>query len=84
MPKPICVMCQREYKCEKNGVRALEHFSEEDEAIYKIWSSDKWKCPSCGHEILYGFGLEPIAEHYQDDFTAKLFNARTQEAVDFC
>ena len=68
MPKPICVPCQREYQIDTTGVPALERFKLEEDAIYKIWSSDRWRCPDCGHLLLYGFGSEPIAEHYETDF----------------
>lgn len=44
------------------GVRYPEAWSP-----YKLWTSDKWKCPDCGHEILSGFG-GPISQDYLPGF----------------
>jgi len=49
---PVCVRCSRDMRPEKNGVVMLEMASF---GPYKLWESDKWKCPSCGFEILIGF-----------------------------
>jgi hypothetical protein len=35
---------------------------------YKLWSGDLWQCPDCGHELISGVGMGPIAEHYQPEF----------------
>ena len=35
---------------------------------YQLWSCDKWKCPSCGMEVLFGFGNSPIRTHIDDRF----------------
>jgi len=35
---------------------------------YKIWYADLWKCPNCKNEIIVGFGWNPVAEHFQNDF----------------
>ena len=62
----ICVNCRKKMKPEKNGVYFLEyaHFGP-----YKLWHSDKWKCPTCGYEILAGFGFSPVRQHFDEDFT---------------
>ncbi len=67
--KPVCVSCQREMRPEQNGVGCLDMA---DFGPYKLWDSDKWKCPSCGYEILSGFGQGPISEHYQERFAHDL------------
>jgi hypothetical protein len=35
---------------------------------YKIWAADLWECPDCGHQVILGYGVHAIAEHYQDGF----------------
>jgi hypothetical protein len=55
-------------RIEKNGVMAIEFtpiHKKTGEFLqmepYQIHDSDKWKCPSCGMEILAGFGQQPWA-----------------------
>lgn len=68
MPKPICVKCQVEFKVEENGINVVEMFQKNKE-IYKIWSADKWKCPPCDIEIVYGFGVLPLIQNGEDTKT---------------
>lgn len=79
MPKMICVKCQTFYHVKKNGVVALEQMPVETAAEpgtidptawkpYKIWHADLWECRECGHEVISGFGANPVAEHYQENF----------------
>ena len=35
---------------------------------YKLWVGDLWKCQGCGHTLVVGVGMNPIAEHYQPEF----------------
>lgn len=54
MPAPICVKCQVEMRCEKNGqlvndVRAGQCLPS------TYWASDLFACPCCGIEIATGF-----------------------------
>jgi hypothetical protein len=35
---------------------------------YKLWASDKWRCPDCGATILSGFGNAPISIHHMPEF----------------
>ena len=56
--KPVCVKCNREMKPERNGVGCLDMT---DFSPYAVWDSDLWKCPTCGYEILVGFGKDAIA-----------------------
>ena len=62
---PVCVKCQVELKPEKNDVAAVYNDGEVD---FEIWLCDLWKCPTCGYEILSGFGEGPMAEHYEEHF----------------
>jgi len=77
--KPICVKCHRFFRVIKNGFYFVESMPKvngakpglvepENWQPYKIWSADKWQCPSCSAVILSGFGAKPIAEHFEPDF----------------
>ena len=80
--KPICVKCQRFYRCKKTGyyfvegmpkpgeTRVLPGIQEPDRwEPYKLWAGDLWECQGCGHQLVSGTGQSPIAEHYQPQFT---------------
>lgn len=64
--KPVCVPCQRFFRCVHTGFNFTEGMPIDHAAPgtaepekwlpYKIWASDKWKCEGCGAEILSGFG----------------------------
>lgn len=80
MPAPICVPCQRFFRCVKTGFYFTEGMpigfqappgtSHPDRWVpYKIWSGDKYRCEGCGAEIVSGFGHSAIREHFQSDFT---------------
>lgn len=56
--------------CEKNGVYFLTLLP--DGKRYQLWSGDRWKCRTCGHEIISGVGHSPIAEHFERDFAEKV------------
>lgn len=43
-----------------------------DMGPYQLWLSDEYTCPRCGHQILTGYGLAPIAHHYESDFTERV------------
>ena len=66
MPQPICVMCQVEYRPEKNGVIAEEMAT--GIGSYKLWYADLWKCPVCDHQIIVGFGKNAIAGHWMKEY----------------
>jgi len=63
--KPVCVKCNKTFKCESINGRLIEMFQG---GIYKIWHCDIYKCPKCGMEICYGFGDNPVLTdiHGQD------------------
>jgi len=76
MPDLVCVKCQRKFRIEKNGVDAIEftpvhkmtgEFLQMEP--YQVHSTDKWKCPGCGIEVLAGFGQNPWAK---EGFTWKV------------
>jgi hypothetical protein len=51
---------------------------------YKLWNSDLWACPDCGHEIVVGHGAGPIAEHYEDRFAAEVARHGAELQVNDC
>ena len=78
--KPVCVPCQRFFRVEKNGYYFIEGMPQTKHALpgivdatswtpYKVWVGDRWRCEGCGASIVVGVGSQPLAEHYQPDFT---------------
>lgn len=63
MPRPVCVKCQIQMRMEIMGVGLLELAT--PNRPYKIWSSDLFRCPVCGHEILSGYAGQ--ATHHSDE-----------------
>jgi len=63
--RPVCPKCNVELHPERNGVGVLDM---SNFGPYSLWDSDLWKCPTCGVEVLGGFGSGPLSAHYQDDF----------------
>lgn len=81
--KPVCVPCQRFFRCTKNDYYFIEAMPRDNDTLpgtvdasswtpYKIWAADKWTCEGCGTEILSGFARHPIAEHYQPQFKSEV------------
>lgn len=77
-PYYACAKCNTVMRCEKNEVYVIEMA---DFGPYKIWFADLWICPGCGNEVIAGFAVEPLAEHYEDHFQKWLARA---EASDYC
>ncbi len=78
--KPICVPCQRFFRCTKTGVNFTEGMPKSNGAPpgttapeqwqpYKVWAGDEFTCRGCGAVVIVGVGMRPIAEHYEADFT---------------
>lgn len=91
MPKPVCVPCQRFFRCICTGFYFIEGMPTVSGALpgtqqpegwvpYKLWAGDKYKCEGCGTEIISGFGAGPVVEHYEKDFAemVQITNARYQ------
>jgi hypothetical protein len=89
--KPVCVPCQRFFRPSRNGFPFIEGMPIVNGAQpgvsepqhwrpYKLWMGDKWECPDCHAEIIVGAPLNPISEHYMDDFTKQVdtFNPTLQ------
>jgi hypothetical protein len=85
MPKPVCVKCQRFYRPKKSGIGIVEGMPIGGAGInppgtaapemwrpYKLWMADLWHCLGCGHELVTGFGQQPVAIQHQDKFADTL------------
>ncbi len=75
---PVCCKCNKEFRCEKNGVEAIE---QADFGDYKYFRTDKYKCPTCGIEVLVGFG-EPLI-HHENGFKGMVERAKQNEHYTF-
>ena len=95
MPKPVCVKCERFYRPKKNGTTIIEMMpvvpgacpgtSEREKwKPYKLWMSDLWQCQGCGHELVVGFGQNPIAEHYQENFNQQVEERKAALIINDC
>lgn len=71
MPRPVCVTCQREMRCNKNG-RILEMISGGEP--YQLWSGDEYKCPTCGLAVIARYGSNPIVEAFDWDGYQRYLN----------
>ncbi len=80
MPKVICVKDEVEYQIEKSGGYVIEYFGNPPKP-YKVWMSDGWKCPECGHVIMAGFGNGPISQHFEPSFDDVLETLRGSETA---
>ena len=71
---PVCVPCERNYRCELNGI--LVRLGP-DATI----DADLYKCPGCGHQIVRGFAREAIERYgpHQAQFEAS--DARMENAT---
>jgi hypothetical protein len=80
MPRIICCRCAVEMRCDKNGVPAVELA---EFGPYKIYGTDRWKCPICEYTVLAGFS-EDTAEHWEDVFKDELECVReNKDTVEF-
>lgn len=93
--KPICVPCQRFFRCIKtgfyffegmpNGPRVPAGLAAPDRwEPYKLWSGDKWQCEGCGTEIISGTGQAPVAESYEKDFVERANRLGAKFQVNDC
>jgi len=82
MPRPVCVKCQIQMRCEKNGVGLLELAT--PNRPYKIWSSDLFRCPVCGFEVLTGYS-DNATHHSSEKFmkNVEYCKEHTQLVLDY-
>ena len=83
MPRPVCVGCEKEMRCEKNEQRVelMSRGYGDLRSGYQIWSGDKYECPSCGAEVIVGFGYEPEAEVYNKDAYARALDRAGDDII---
>jgi hypothetical protein len=58
--------CGRFLRVKQNSVTVEE--LTEDGSPYKLWDADLLECVECGVEIIAGFALRPLAEHWQPTY----------------
>jgi len=58
--EPVCVTCGVNMRCELNAAVVVDTL--ENGAEVQLWNADKWKCPSCNHEVVLSFSQLPIQE----------------------
>jgi len=75
-----CVPCQTYLHPRQNSIIVLETM--EDHRPYKIWQADLWECPDCQHQVILGYGVHPVSEHYMDGFDDWL--ARVDQTILGC
>jgi DNA-directed RNA polymerase subunit RPC12/RpoP len=78
IPRAVCVKCKRDYRVTKNEV-VIHMLTGEGSYCYSVMS-DKWACPSCGHEVLIGFALQPFVRSSQTDGKIP-YNLKDEEVV---
>ena len=77
--RPICIKCQRFFRCKKNDYWFTEgarpsfsvmpgNAEPEKWFPYKVWAGDLYECPECKTQIISGFAREPLSESYKPDF----------------
>lgn len=89
----VCVPCKLFFRPAKTGVVIEEGMplgpvqadgSPDRWGPYKLWSADKWKCPGCGAEVIFGMGRQPIAEHFEKDYAATVTRLAPLFRVEDC
>lgn len=66
---PICVKCQIEMRCKKNGTIAVPM------AIHgpiSLRRCDMFACPECGTEVLTSFAPQPELSSFEPSFQSRL------------
>ena len=81
-----CVKCRVFMVPKKTGVFVEEGMPLEDKTWgpYKLWMADLAECPSCGFELLVGFGRESLGEHYQANYLEKQKAFQPMVRIDAC
>ncbi len=63
---PICALCERPMVSEKHGVYVLL-MAGMPPIIYEVYHSDKFRCATCGNEVLSGYANDPSIVHFHED-----------------
>lgn len=67
MRRPICIKCRIEFRPLENGITVIDMFSQPPKP-YRVTHADLFECPICKKQIVSGFALKPLAEHFEDKF----------------
>jgi hypothetical protein len=86
MPGPVCVACGLFFKNRRNGVVIEERMPDGAGGwkSYKLWGADLKECEGCGTQIVVGFGIRPIAEHYEPGYAETVRRLTPLVRVDDC
>ena len=57
---------------------------EEQWGAYKLWNSDMWECPGCGHQAISGHARQPMAMHHEEDYEETAASYPPQIRVNDC
>ena len=76
--RPVCAACQVDMRPEKNGVGVLDMA---DWGPCNLWDADLWECPKCGHQIVSGFGDNPISAHYMKEEFERLIKGYQEHSL---
>ncbi len=79
MRRHVCVKCEVQMRCEKNGVVVAEMYMDNKE-IYRLWNADKYKCPICWAEVVVGFAEHPHMHAVDGDCKVELARSRERGA----
>lgn len=88
----VCLPCRLFYRIKKTGVAIEEGMplgpmhdgTSERWGPYKLWMGDLYECPSCGAQLVTGFGRNPLAEHYQSDYERQRDRFAPLARIDCC
>lgn len=75
--RPICVKCHRIMNVDKIGIDFIEIDGKNDP--YRVWSTDRFKCPVCGIMVLYTPSINAYVYNFDDSFLDTVANALQQE-----
>ena len=76
--RPVCAPCQVEMHPERNGVGVLDMASF---GPCDLWDADLWECPKCGHQIVSGFGANPVSSHYLKEGFPRLIQSYRDNSI---
>lgn len=68
--RPVCVGCAVEMRCVKNGAPVIE--TDENGVERAAWAGDKYACPTCGQQIICGYGRQPMSERFRPGWDSDL------------
>jgi len=67
MRRPICAKCRIEFRVLENGIMVIDMAWQPPKPC-RLIHADLFECPICKKQIVSGFALKPLAEHYENRF----------------